>query len=79
MWKRRKLLPPITNCSLCKRSLYDTARYRVKLVLRKGPLKGTTFKVLHVCKECLEKLKNDKELKRKFKIRYRRMRTLWSL
>jgi len=76
--KRRKILPPITKCSICKCSLYDKERYRVKLILREGPVKGTTFKVLHVCRSCLERLKNDNKINELFKIRYRKMPKLKS-
>jgi hypothetical protein len=41
--------------------------------LKKGPLAGSTVKVLHVCRNCLEKLKSDEELARKYRIRYYKM------
>jgi ribosome-binding protein aMBF1 (putative translation factor) len=75
-YRRRPLKPPITRCELCGRSLYGEERYHVRIVLRQGPLRGATVKVLHVCKDCLLQLKNDRELARKFKIKYYRMPTL---
>ena len=68
--------PPVTRCSICGRSLVCKTRYRVKLVLKNGPLAGTCLKTLHVCEECLEALKADKKLKAVFKLKYRRMPVL---
>ena len=69
----RPRLPPITECELCGRSLLCTDRYHVKLMLKSGPLAGTTVKVLHVCRECLERLGADRGLAKKVKVRYYRM------
>jgi len=74
MW--RKYLPPVIKCSICGDLLFDKTRYRVYLVLKKGPLKGARFKKLHVCKSCLRKLKENSELKKRFKLKYRKMKTL---
>ena len=74
MW--RKYLPPVTKCDLCGGLLFGKARYRVYLMLRKGPLKGARFKKLHVCEECLKKLKENSELKKRFKLKYRKMKIL---
>ena len=68
--------PPIVRCDLCGRSLLCAERYHVKLVLRRGPLRGTVFKTLHVCRDCLEGLRGDEKLGERFKLRYYRMRTL---
>ena len=51
-------------------------RYRARLVLRNGPLEGVTLKTLHVCKECLARIRADREIAKKFKLRYYRMKTL---
>ena len=68
--------PPVTRCSICGRSLVCKTRYRVKLVLKDGPLAGACLKTLHVCEECLEALKADKKLRAVFRLRYRKMSTL---
>ena len=69
-------MPPVTRCELCGRSLLCRERYHVKLVLKRGPLKGTVFKTLHVCKECLARIRADKEIAKKFKLRYYKMKML---
>ena len=69
-------LPPVDHCDLCDRSLLCVDRYHVKLVLKKGPLAGSTLKVLHVCRSCLEELKKDKKLRGKFKVKYYKMQLL---
>jgi ribosomal protein L34E len=77
---RRKYLPPITKCSVCGRSLYGVDRYHVKLIVKEGPLKGVVFKKLYLCKDCLNTLKKDKEIRKKFKIKYYKMHRLkWYL
>ena len=69
-------LPPVTRCELCGRSLLCRERYHVRLVLRKGPLEGATLKTLHVCKECLARIRADEEIAKKFKVKYYRMKPL---
>ena len=65
--------PVITNCSRCGEFFADMDRYRVYLIFRKGILQGVRFKKLHLCRKCLEELKKDKEVRKRFKIRYRKM------
>ena len=68
--------PPIVRCDLCGRSLLCAERYHVKLVLKRGPLRGTVFKTLHVCRDCLARIRADREIAKKFKVKYYRMKTL---
>ena len=81
MWKSKPpwIREPIEKCELCGKLLLGKRRYRVKLILRKGPLKGETYRTLHVCQRCLAKLKANRELRKTFKIKYRKMRTLWQV
>jgi hypothetical protein len=72
----RPLLPPADRCKLCGKSLYGVDRYHVKLVLKQGPLAGVTLKVLHLCRNCLEKLKANKGLADNFTLRYYKMKRL---
>ncbi|MEM4685848.1 MAG: hypothetical protein QW133_07035 [Sulfolobales archaeon] len=60
-------------CGLCYRDLHNVRRYRVMLCLRSGPLKGVEMKRFYVCGDCLTKLKEDVEVRRRFKIRYKRL------
>ena len=75
-FSRAPRLPPANRCDLCGRDLYLAERYHVKLVLRRGALKGQVLKTLHLCRNCLENLKRDKKLARKLKIKYYKMPTL---
>lgn len=68
------LQPPKDTCEICGKSLYYIPRYKVRLFV-KG-FEESPIKELVVCKDCLEKIKRDKRLKKLFKIRYRKMRTL---
>jgi len=67
--------PPKYKCEVCGELLYDTDRYKVKLYLR-GPFSKVVFKELVVCRDCLMRIINDKELRKKFRVRYRKMRVL---
>ncbi len=69
----RWMRPPITRCDVCRRSLYMARRYRVYLVVREGPFRDTVFKKVHVCEECLSRLRADRWLNERFKVRYRKM------
>jgi len=69
-------LPPVDHCDLCGRSLLCVDRYHVKLVLKEGPLAGSTLRVLHVCRSCLEGLKRDKKLRGRLRVRYYKMQPL---
>jgi len=74
--QRRVLFRKIEKCSICGVMLYNIPRYRVYLILRKGPLEGVMFKKLHVCDKCLECLKRDQDVRKVFKLRYRKMPVL---
>ncbi len=65
--------PPRDHCEVCGKLLYDRKRYRVRLYLRDS---GVLFKDMVVCQECLLKVKRDKGIRKRFKVRYRRMRDL---
>lgn len=74
--KKRFLKPAKDRCCVCGADLYDRDRYRVRLYLRTEPFNNVVFKELVVCSDCLAKLLRDNDLKKRFRIRYRKMRRL---
>ncbi len=67
--------PPKDKCEVCGKLLYGTDRYKIKLYLR-GDFSKVVFKELVVCWDCLMKVINDRGLRRRFKVRYKKMRAL---
>lgn len=67
-WKQ-----PIDTCSICKGSLVCKDRWRVKIYYKSKRLGLIHVKTLHLCRSCLMKLLDNKQLKRKFKIKYDKM------
>jgi len=68
--------PPRDNCLLCGAPLRGRDRYKVKLYLKIEPFKKIVYKRLIVCDNCLRELLNNTELKKRFRIKYRKMRPL---
>ncbi len=68
---------PITKCDICGANLYCRPRWLVRVGIETKRA-FTEIKRLHLCRECLESLKDAllARQSRKLAIRYRRMRTL---
>ncbi|MEM0297086.1 MAG: hypothetical protein QXU35_04870 [Zestosphaera sp.] len=69
----------VTWCYMCRKPLYGVSRYRVELVVRNGPFKGSLMKVIYLCGDCLARLKEDKKIRKHLRIRYRKMSELRKL
>ena len=66
---------PIDTCDLCGRNLYCMDRWLVKIYV-KTPAGPIRLKTLHLCRECLNQLKQSLRKNKRVMIKRRKMPTL---
>lgn len=76
------LLPPKDTCWMCGRSLWGQPRYKVWLIVKEGgrikrvcgiPL---VYRAVVVCESCWRKILGDERVRERFRVKYRKLKTL---